>query len=468
MSQYTFGTIDPTLKDGTALAADLNQWRDAVETWHAGNSRPSYIKQFQQWLDTSTSQKSLLKYWDGTDDIIIGRFDETANTFRVPSTRQEVVKTSNYTLDPIDVYNAIIMNVTAGGTLSLPALSGTKYEQYYIKNIASAACVIDPNAGELIEGASTISLAQNESVFIWPNSDKSAWSIAAFRIVVAAPGVPTGASISMRGQTAPSGYLVEDGAAYSRTTYADLFNYLQAGFSAQGFTVTIATPAVFTKSAHGFTNGERVRLSTTGALPTGLNTSTDYFVTIVDANTFKVSTTQANYEAGTFVASSGTQSGTHSYMQSLYGLGDGSTTFNVPDSRGKFKSGNAAGRTVGTELASQNKAHNHGVTDPTHNHGHSDPGHAHGVSDPGHSHTANGRQGSGSQVRLSTASTAASGTSAYDPNLISIGASGTGIAIAGAGTGMANVAAATGISIQSQGAAEGYPRHLSALSCIKY
>jgi hypothetical protein len=38
----------------------------------------------------------------------------------------------------------------------------------------------------------------------------------------------------------------------------------------------------------------------------------------------------------------------------------------------------------------------------------------------------------------------------------------------GAATGLSNVAAVTGISIQSQGAAEGYPRHLSAVSCVKY
>jgi hypothetical protein len=462
MTQYSFSTIDPTTKDGTALAGDLNSWRDAVETNHGGNARPSYIKQYQTWLDTSVSTKTLLKYWDGVADITIGRFDETNDTFRAPQTRQEVVKTGSYTIDPADVFNAIIMNVTAGGTVTLPALATSKFEMYFVKNIAAAACVIDPNGGETIEGASTVSLAQNESMWIWPNAAKSSWSIAAYRIVVAAPGVPTGARIDMVGSTAPTGYLIEDGAAYSRTTYADLYNYLQAGFTAQGFTVTIATPAAFTKSAHGFTGGERVRLSTTGALPTGLNTSTDYYVTITDANTFRVSTTQANYEAGTYVASSGTQSGVHSFMQSLYGLGDGSTTFNVADRRSKFTIGNAAGRTVGTELPSTNKAHTHGVTDPTHNHGHSDPTHAHGVSDPTHSHTwsynASGSGGTGFD----------NGANQSGPVNVSTTANGTGIAIAAAATGLANVAAATGISIQSQGAAEGYPRHLSALSCVKY
>ena len=39
---------------------------------------------------------------------------------------------------------------------------------------------------------------------------------------------------------------------------------------------------------------------------------------------------------GTAINTSGTQSGTHSYLQSWFGLGDGATTFNMPDLRGKF------------------------------------------------------------------------------------------------------------------------------------
>lgn len=150
--------------------------------------------------------------------------------------------------------------------------------------------------------------------------------------------VPIGAILNMPTSEVPTGFLKCNGAAISRTTYADLFAKLVTtpGYSAQTFTVTIATPAVVTKSSHGFTGGERLRLSTTGALPTGLNNSTDYFVYYVDANTFRLQTI-SDVIAGTFVNTSGTQSGTHSYTRSLWGLGDGSTTFNVPDLRGVFQ-----------------------------------------------------------------------------------------------------------------------------------
>lgn len=257
--------------------------------------------------------------------------------------------------------------------------------------------------------------------------------------------VPVGARVEMTGRTVPTGYLSEDGAAYSRTTYADLFNYYQTGFTAQtGMTIAIGSNAILTKTAHALWGGARVRLSTTGALPTGLNTSTDYFVTPIDANQFRVSTTQANYENGVYVTTSGSQSGTQGYLQSLYGLGDGTTTFNVADRRGKFSvAADITVRGIGSELPSVNKTHTHSV---------SDPGHAHGVGDPGHSHILIGGQTGNGQGIVS----------------LRDGVNNLNYNTAGSGTGIWIGAAGTGISLGSNGAAEGYPRHLAILSCVKY
>ena len=77
------------------------------------------------------------------------------------------------------------------------------------------------------------------------------------------------------------------------------------------FTVTIASPAVFTATAHGITTNDRVRLYTTGALPTGLSANTTYFVISagLTADAFELSET----EGGAAINTSGSQSGTHRF-----------------------------------------------------------------------------------------------------------------------------------------------------------
>ena len=79
------------------------------------------------------------------------------------------------------------------------------------------------------------------------------------------------------------------------------------------FTVTIASPGVFTSTAHGLLLDDTVIFATTGALPTGLTAGTLYYVISagLGADTFQVSTTRG----GSAVNTSGSQSGTHTIVQ---------------------------------------------------------------------------------------------------------------------------------------------------------
>jgi len=84
----------------------------------------------------------------------------------------------------------------------------------------------------------------------------------------------------------------------------------------------------------------------------------------------------------------------------LHGVGDGSTTFNLPDCRGRATVGAGSGpgltaRGIGAKGGEENHVlttaempvHSHGVTDPGHAHGVSDPQHAHSIADPTHAHS---------------------------------------------------------------------------------
>lgn len=83
-------------------------------------------------------------------------------------------------------------------------------------------------------------------------------------------------------------------------------------------TVTIASPGVFTLTAHGFNIGTPLYFSTTGALPTGLTAGTTYYVIAagLTANAFEVST----QVGGTAVNTTGSQSGTHTVLTQRYAL----------------------------------------------------------------------------------------------------------------------------------------------------
>lgn len=175
------------------------------------------------------------------------------------------------------------------------------------------------------------------------NSDKlekfdgSSWNLAAFISTIDAhiantalhTGVATGAVIPFAGASAPTGYLLCDGTAVSRTTYATLF----------------------------------------------------------------------------------------ALIGTTYGVGDGSTTFNMPDCRGRFPLGKAAAGT-GSVLASTGGSLDHTHTGPSHthtvaahthdlaNHVHSSPSHSHTVPDhthsvPAHYHWATAN---GGDIQISVAS----------------------------------------------------------------
>lgn len=92
--------------------------------------------------------------------------------------------------------------------------------------------------------------------------------------------------------------------------------YSQDSKTQTGATVTIASPAVVSWTAHGLVAGQAVVFTTTGALPTGLTAGTTYYVISAGlaTDTFRVSATLG----GSAVNTSGSQSGTHTAHAGIY------------------------------------------------------------------------------------------------------------------------------------------------------
>lgn len=137
-----------------------------------------------------------------------------------------------------------------------------------------------------------------------------------------------------------------------------------------------------------------------------------------------------------------TYSALYAILGTAYGAGDGSTTFNLPDLRGRVIVGmasgghasvNALGLNDGAALANRTPKHSHtnGLTLPTHAHAHSLtlPNHYHNVSDPGHGHSVQSWQYSTAGGGYSMGySTSASGSYSVSP-VGMINNNGTGIAV---------------------------------------
>jgi len=113
------------------------------------------------------------------------------------------------------------------------------------------------------------------------------------------------------------GFQFAGGSAPTLTTAGaskDTLYYDVQVYSSNTVTITIATPGVISLTAHGFFVGQKVQLTTTGSLPTGLTASTTYFVTEIDANSFSLATSLVNAAAGTRINTTGSQSGTHTLV----------------------------------------------------------------------------------------------------------------------------------------------------------
>lgn len=79
--------------------------------------------------------------------------------------------------------------------------------------------------------------------------------------------------------------------------------------------ITIATPGVITWTGHTLNNGDQVRFTTSGALPTGIVAGTTYYVVNKATNTFEIAATAG----GSSIATTGSQSGTHTATAPQYG-----------------------------------------------------------------------------------------------------------------------------------------------------
>jgi hypothetical protein len=212
-----------------------------------------------------------------------------------------------------------------------------------------AANVLNPDGSD--PGANQI-VAGGVFTFYW-NSNFGKWQLGD---QTSPSAFPPGFIAPTAGLNQPTGWYLMYGQTASRSADSSLFASITRS---SVVTIPIASPGIVTWVSHGLENGSRVSFETSGTLPSGLTPGIDYFVVSKAPNTFEVATTVG----GSAINFTGSESGTQTCRFNPWGCGNGTTTFGLPDGRGRaFFGADNIGGTFATVLGNNSSVG--GITGP--------------------------------------------------------------------------------------------------------
>jgi len=128
-----------------AFRSDLNGVLTAINTSNSGTSRPTSAVAGTIWLDNSGDATAhLLKFFDGTDDILLGTINTTANTIDWADSASEVSLTgtetlTNKTLTSPKINEDVEVTSTATELNILDGVTSTAAELNILDGVTSTA-----------------------------------------------------------------------------------------------------------------------------------------------------------------------------------------------------------------------------------------------------------------------------------------------------------------------------------------
>jgi len=246
----------------------------------------------------------------------------TANTYTVTAASPTVITSANPAVfaSQFQLANNVQVTLTTNGTLPLPFVTGTTY---YVVNTSGYTFQLS-----LTSGGAAISTLGSAQSGIHTVTAKSSSTVtgggtvrAAYQINVgpayAVASTGWGASTWGSGTWGIGTTAVDQLRLWSQSNFGEdlIFGpkggaiyYWSAttGLFGTVFTVTIASPAILTATI-SLSNGMELVLTTTGALPTGLNVGQIYYVVNASGSTCNLALTSG----GVAINTTGSQSGVH-------------------------------------------------------------------------------------------------------------------------------------------------------------
>jgi hypothetical protein len=269
MAQYSFGTINPNTKSGTALATDLNSWRDAVNSTHSGSSAPSYLVPAMLWADT-TSANYELKMYDGAQWINVAVLDATNDVARVAVDSAETSYITATTAAQIKhvIANVDTMTVRSTGlqfNIASPII-GDSNNNELLSFTTTASAVNQINVANAATGNSpTISAVGNDTNIGITIAPKGTGVVTALTETAATNTVIDVARVEARSSGTPATG-IGTGLLFATETAANNFE-IGARIDAITTDVTAASEdfdLVFRTMANGAAAAERMRIGSTG------------------------------------------------------------------------------------------------------------------------------------------------------------------------------------------------------------
>jgi microcystin-dependent protein len=309
MTQFDYGTIDPTVTSGTLLASELSSFRDALNTEHSGASRPSYAQAGTVWINNSAAPWKRFLF-DGTQDQLLGYHDPTTGVYQ-PVVGGGVGTVASAASVDLGAQSAGVLNIT-GTTSILSFGSSAGLGQIKVLRFSAQLTIVQSANILTPSGVNVITSAGDQMTAVYLGS--GVWSILSY-FPAASNASPPGMIAPYAGLFAPPGWFMCDGTAKSRTTYAALFGAIAISTTGNtnGTTTISGVPSIA---------GMQVGMPISGTnIPAGTVITGGGGTSIVISN-----------------AATGTTTG-GSVVVCPWGVGDGSTTFNVPNASGKLFAG---------------------------------------------------------------------------------------------------------------------------------
>lgn len=200
MSQHDYNIANDS---GAAVRADINTALSAIVTQNSGPVEPATMFQRMVWIDTTNA---LRKRRNASNSawIIDGTIAETL----------VISRSSNTVLTDDDYSRTFVATGTFTQTFSTVSTLTDGWHVFY-KNAGTGVITFDPSGSETIDGVTTVALLPGEACRIACNGSQLT--------TMGRSALPPGAMVDFGGAAAPSGWLLCDGSAVSRTTFAALF-----------------------------------------------------------------------------------------------------------------------------------------------------------------------------------------------------------------------------------------------------